>query len=196
MIPGQKAQAANFDTGTAKGVFVRSEFDGTKKAGRHPPARHALVEGSRQPHRFHQPGGAGLAQGATRRTHRQEPRPHQVRRDGAGHLRLQDGRRRGPDAAEGANNNPNGVYLSTEAKYFDPGVTAEEMRNRYCVEYHKTVYNDPPRCRRPGEWADLLARAGSTGRRPSRGAGPATTSPISRRPTACRASSSPASPRP
>ena len=38
--------------------------------------------------------------------------------------------------APNANDNSSGTYLPNEATYFGADVTAEEMRNRYCVESH------------------------------------------------------------
>jgi alpha-D-xyloside xylohydrolase len=138
VIRGQKGKAENFRTGTDRGVFVRSEADGTRKAdktllpgvhwwkghGSHidftnPAARDwlkeqlvALIDLSR----------------VTTKSGTKEPAVCGFKTDDGEAVTAKD-----------ANNNPDGVYLSTKAKYFDPAVTAEEMRNRYSVEYQKAV---------------------------------------------------------
>jgi alpha-D-xyloside xylohydrolase len=133
VVAGQQKKAGNFDDGFAKGVFVPTETDGSGKPGIHwwkghgrhidftnPAARDwlkgqlvKLIDDSRVPTK------AGAM----------EPSICGFKTD--------DGE---AVTAPGANNNPKGEYLTEEAKYFDPAVTATEMRNHYCVEYHKAVY--------------------------------------------------------
>ncbi len=131
-VVGQDAIASNFGLGVTSGVFVGSESDGAgsgvhwwKGHGRHidftkPTARDwlkdQLVKLINDSH-------------VTTKSGAKEPAICGFKTD--------DGE---AVTTAGANNNPTGNYLSISAKYFDPGVTAQEMRNRYCVEYLKTVY--------------------------------------------------------
>ena len=137
-IPGQLPHAANFDTGTAKNVFVRNEFDGATKGGAPQPGIH-WWKGHGRHVDFTNPAAVSWLKEqlvklindsrVTTKSGAQAPAICGFKTD--------DGE---AVTARGANNNPSGVYLTNEAKYFDPTVTAREMRNRYCVEYHKAVY--------------------------------------------------------
>ena len=137
VIPGQKKRAANFDTGTAAGVFVRYEFDGTVKNGSPVPGVH-WWKGHGHHIDFTNPAAVVWLKDQLVKLITDT---HVTTKAGAQEaavcgFKTDDGE---AVTAPGANNNPNGVYLSNEAKYADPGVTAQEMRNRYCVEYQKAV---------------------------------------------------------
>jgi alpha-D-xyloside xylohydrolase len=138
VIQGQKAKASNFVTGTAKGVFVRSEFDGTKTNGMPRPGIH-WWKGHGSHIDFTNPAARDWLKEqlvkliddsrVTSKSGAKEPAVCGFKTD--------DGE---AVTTPGANNNKDGVYLSNEATYFDPAFTAREMRNRYSVEYHKAVY--------------------------------------------------------
>jgi alpha-D-xyloside xylohydrolase len=134
VIQGQKASAANFATGTAKGVFVHSESDGSAKPGVHWWKGHGSHIDFTNPvaHDWLKEQLVKLIGGSniTTKSGAKEPAICGFKTD--------DGE---AQTAPNANNNPSGTYLSTKAKYADPGVTAVEMRNRYCVEYQKAVYS-------------------------------------------------------
>lgn len=138
IIAGQKTRAANFDTGKAAGAFVRAETDGSRaRDGSLRPGIH-WWKGHGSHVDFTNPAARAWLKGqlvklidATR-----VPTKTGAREPALCGFKTDDGEAR---TAPRANNNPSGIYLTADAQYGDPGVTALEMRNRYCVSYHEAV---------------------------------------------------------
>ncbi|SFI23049.1 glycoside hydrolase family 31 protein [Planctomicrobium piriforme] len=133
VIKGQKNRASNFGDGVARGVFVPTETDGSGKPGIHwwkGHGRHIdFTNPTAQDWLKNQLVKLITSSRVSTKSGALEPCLCGFKTD--------DG-----EALTGQNQdgNPHGVYLSNDAKYFDPRVTAQEMRNRYSVEYHKAVF--------------------------------------------------------
>lgn len=141
VIQGQLKKASNFSDGKAKGVFVGSESDDTTGPG----AAHTPGVNWWKGHGFHidftKPSARDWLKDQlvdlidrSRVPTRAGPTEPVV----CG-FKTDDGEALAPK--QDRRGNHDGVYLSDRAKYTDPGVTAQEMRNRYCVEYQRTVYS-------------------------------------------------------
>jgi alpha-D-xyloside xylohydrolase len=125
-IPGQNlGQASNYGEGAAKGFFVRSAPSG-------PPLVVPWWKGRGSPIDFTNPDARGWLQGQLQalvteshvQTASGEPEPV------IGGFKTDDGE---------SGNGPN-TYIPTTAAYAD-GRRGVEMRNGYCLEYHRSVWN-------------------------------------------------------
>jgi alpha-D-xyloside xylohydrolase len=139
VIVGQKPRADNFNTGTAEGVFVRGETDGTKAQNGSPRPGIHWWKGHGSHIDFTNPAARAWLKGQLVKLIDACRVPT---RSGAAEpalcgFKTDDGE---AQTAPKANNNPTGVYLSTDAKYSDPSVTAAEMRNHYSVVYHEAIH--------------------------------------------------------
>ena len=141
-VPGQNlGQSGNYPDGAAKGVFVRQGPDGA-------PLVVPWWKGRGSPVDFTSAAGRQWLQDQLRQLAAESS---VVTRSGAtepviGGFKTDDGE---------SGNGPN-TYIPVTAAYAD-GRTGAEMRNGYCLEYHKTVWNVL------GTSGTLFARSGFTG---------------------------------
>ncbi len=139
VIAGQKPRADNFDTGTAAGAFVRGETDGTKAQNGSPRPGIHWWKGHGSHFDFTNPAARAWLKGQIVKLIDacRVPTKSGTTEPALCGFKTDDGE---AQTAPKANNNPTGVYLSTDAKYSDPSLTAAEMRNHYSVAYHEAVH--------------------------------------------------------
>lgn len=120
-IPGANTgQAANYAEGAASNYFVRASVNG-------PPLVVPWWKGSGSPIDFTNPNAARWAQ---------KQLSNLVAQSTSGGFNVIGGFK----TDDGETDNGSNTYIPTSAVYFD-GRTGIEMRNGYCVEYHKTIWN-------------------------------------------------------
>jgi alpha-D-xyloside xylohydrolase len=141
-VPGQNlGKAANYDEAASKGFFVQASLGG-------PPLVVPWWKGRGSPVDFTNPAAS---QWLTDQLKNLVAQTSVVTRSGAsepaiGGFKTDDGE---------SGNGPN-TYIPTTAQYMD-GRTGVEMRNGYCLDYHKTVWSVL------GQNGVLFARSGYTG---------------------------------
>ena len=126
-VPGQNlGKAANYAEGEAKGFFVRSRQNGP------PPVVVPWWKGNGSPVDFTNPGARDWLQGQLRAlvAASEVKTASGAAEPVIGGFKTDDGE---------SGNGPN-TYIPTTAVYAD-GRTGVEMRNGYCLEYHKTIWN-------------------------------------------------------
>jgi alpha-D-xyloside xylohydrolase len=131
-VPGQLAKAPNFDDGVNQGVFVRISQGGA-------PLRVNWWKGRGSHVDFTNPAAANWLTQQLRSLLAQSEVTTQsgTREPAIGGFKTDDGEAL---TNQNSQDTPGGVYIPTTAAYSD-GRTGKEMRNGYCVEYHKTIYN-------------------------------------------------------
>ncbi len=148
-VPGLLEKSPNFDDGVTRGVFVRERAGG-------PPLGVDWWKGHGSPVDF---TSSSARTWLTDQLHTLIEQGRTDTRTGAkgetaiGGFKTDDGE---SQTNPGANHNATGQYIPETASYAD-GRTGKEMRNGYCIEYHKTLSGVL------GDKGLLFARSGFTG---------------------------------